>query len=199
MRLCIASIKGGAAKSSVAINLAATLASKRRRIILYDLDPQQATRDYEIPNVEICYGYEASGAITPDAFVIFDTPAGLHPYSQFAIAHATHVLLPVNSDAALDCAIRTEEAIQGFCSRSGHPLPVVRYLLSQWRHNREQRDIETDLMDTVPKQLCKTRIRHSAVLPRLGKTRRVVTQERCKVREDFEALSREILKWRTAK
>lgn len=101
----VANPKGGSGKTTLATNLAAALAARNERVVLWDLDRQQsalnwlAIRPAGVPAIrsldDLRRGQEGSAARNSD-WLILDSAAGLHGKNlEYALKLARKILVPV--------------------------------------------------------------------------------------------------------
>jgi len=107
--IVVANPKGGAGKSTLATNLAGSLASAGHPVMLGDIDRQQSSRQWldlrarAAPRAPVIHGWDvtADDIVRPPkgiTYVVLDTPAGLHGKRLDAVMRiADRVLIPLQA------------------------------------------------------------------------------------------------------
>lgn len=114
--ILVANPKGGAGKTTLAVNLAGALALRKEKVFLWDLDRQKSTRDWlairgaEYPPIHRLDNSTADDPALPQGtkWLILDSPAGLHGKNlAHALKVAQKVLIPVQPSIFDMAATRT--------------------------------------------------------------------------------------------
>ena len=99
--ILVANPKGGAGKTTLAVNLSGALAARGERVVLWDLDRQKSALQWlglradSLPVIEGGGRVQGTGA-DGDGWVIIDSPAGLHGKNLgHAVKLAGAILVPV--------------------------------------------------------------------------------------------------------
>lgn len=106
--LIIASQKGGSSKTTLARNLAVAAATKKSKVMLLDMDPQQSLRDWwkvrkadrpemtadNIPPANLGLALQQL-AKAGYALTVIDTPPSVHPELRDVLRHADLVVVPI--------------------------------------------------------------------------------------------------------
>jgi chromosome partitioning protein len=101
--ILVANPKGGCGKTTLCVNLAAALAHRGERVVLWDLDRQKsalewlALRSPELPAIASLERKDDPGAAPRKTdWLIIDSPAALHGKNlRLAVKPVRHVLVPI--------------------------------------------------------------------------------------------------------
>jgi chromosome partitioning protein len=109
MRLAISNQKGGAGKTTTAINLGGALAERGRDVLLVDLDPQGHATD----GLGFADRYDGAETTLLDALTDLDGP----PLSELLVEHEEMDLVPsaeamINAEDALAGAMKRDERLE---------------------------------------------------------------------------------------
>ncbi|MFN0038822.1 MAG: AAA family ATPase [Burkholderiales bacterium] len=114
--ILVANPKGGAGKTTLAVNLAGALALRKEKVFLWDLDRQKSTRDWlairgaEYPPIHRLDSAAGDDPALPHGskWLILDSPAGLHGKNLVhALKVVQKVLIPVQPSIFDMAATRT--------------------------------------------------------------------------------------------
>jgi chromosome partitioning protein len=132
-KIALIAQKGGVGKTTVAVNLAASMQASGLKTILFDLDPQESAviwadrRQYEFPHVEFLTERRLPDGLTAGAangfsIAIIDTPPAAGPQALTAAQSADLILIPCRPSLVdLDAIRRTAQLIKS----TGVPAFVV--------------------------------------------------------------------------
>jgi chromosome partitioning protein len=109
MRIAISNQKGGAGKTTTAINLGGALADRGRDVLLVDLDPQGHATD----GLGYSEAYDVGGPSLLDALAEMDGP----PLSELVVSHEEIDLVPsseamINAEDRLSGKMKREERLE---------------------------------------------------------------------------------------